>query len=769
MRPLRHLTSRAWHLVSAALIALPLAGLATLTLAFGSPGMAYASSSSAGLPPSASPPGGTTIDPLQYQCTVDAPSCNAVGTTHDFYNGTNTEALYTEGFFCDKSVSSHSSNGCEAGAKYNNLPPGVPNASNTDPLYIPVPLFKSSELSTPGPAELQCPATAPCIDHPHSIDLSRLASTLDPILGTTPTQLQSTPLPGHDHVITSLNNNRPEWWPVVVVGVTNETAWNEIVSAKSYAEIQTLQANSSSGVTANIPTNVFLYFQVLPGTVPEARASVTSMSVPPSGTNADGTTFTNLKNDCTENAGSTCENVGITHDWINGQNVDALYSQNFFCDRSVSSKDANGCEAGAGYKALPPGVSSATFTDPLYIPVPLFKPAPSYLQCQAGKTCIDHPSSIDLSRLSSVLDPILGTTPSQLASTPLPGHDHIITTRNQNQPEWWPVVVIGVTNPSSWAEIEAAKSYSEVQALQAQPNSGVTANIPTNAFLWFTTLPGNGPNTPPPGSTPPLPTTGTSTTCMSTLPPGSVVGGAATANGGGYWAVDSAGDVAAFGNAHCYGSLTGIHLNAPIVGIAPDHQTGGYWLVASDGGVFSFNAPFHGSAGNVHLAQPVVGMAATPDGNGYFLVAKDGGVFTYGDAHFHGSVPGVLAAGQQLNAPVVGIATDAATGGYWVAASDGGVFSFDAAFHGSLGGIRLNKPVVGIKSSGAAGSGYRMVASDGGVFDFGSAVFHGSAGNITLNRPVVGLMDDSATGGYWLVASDGGIFSYQAPFHGSAA
>jgi hypothetical protein len=31
------------------------------------------------------------------------------------------------------------------------------------------------------------------------------------------------------------------------------------------------------------------------------------------------------------------------------------------------------------------------------------------------------------------------------------------------------------------------------------------------------------------------------------------------------------------------------------------------------------------------------------------------------------------------------------------------------------------------------------VASDGGIFAFGDAAFHGSTGGITLNKPVVGM------------------------------
>jgi hypothetical protein len=32
-----------------------------------------------------------------------------------------------------------------------------------------------------------------------------------------------------------------------------------------------------------------------------------------------------------------------------------------------------------------------------------------------------------------------------------------------------------------------------------------------------------------------------------------------------------------------------------------------------------------------------------------------------------------------------------------------------------------------------------LVASDGGIFSYGDATFHGSTGGITLNKPVVGM------------------------------
>jgi hypothetical protein len=57
-------------------------------------------------------------------------------------------------------------------------------------------------------------------------------------------------------------------------------------------------------------------------------------------------------------------------------------------------------------------------------------------------------------------------------------------------------------------------------------------------------------------------------------------------------------------------------------------------------------------------------------------------------------------------------------------------------FFGSLGGIHLNAPVVGITSA-QGGNGYRLVASDGGLFDFGAATFAGSQGGQHLVAPVV--------------------------------
>ena len=148
---------------------------------------------------------------------------------------------------------------------------------------------------------------------------------------------------------------------------------------------------------------------------------------------------------------------------------------------------------------------------------------------------------------------------------------------------------------------------------------------------------------------------------------------------------------------------------------------------------------------------------------GYWLAAADGGLFTYGDAEFHGS-----AGGLALDRPIVGMAAPSTGAGYWLVASDGGIFSFGGVpFLGSTGGTRLNKPIVGMAST-PTGQGYWLVASDGGIFSYGDAAFFGSTGAIALNQPIVAMASTPTGLGYWLVARDGGIFSFgDATFLGS--
>ena len=223
----------------------------------------------------------------------------------------------------------------------------------------------------------------------------------------------------------------------------------------------------------------------------------------------------------------------------------------------------------------------------------------------------------------------------------------------------------------------------------------------------------------------------------------------------GYWSATADGRVLPFGEAKPHGSLAGIPLNAPIVGMAPTPSGNGYWLLGADGGVFSYgDAKFYGSTGNIKLNKPVVKMAPTPTGKGYWFVANDGGIFSFGDAKFFGSTGGI-----KPNMPVVGMSPTPSGKGYWLVASDGGIFAFgDAAFHGSTGGIKLNKPVVSMAPN-PVGKGYWLVASDGGLFAFDVPYLGSVPGSRSADKyPGAVQMRATSTGkGYYIADANGGI------------
>ena len=90
-----------------------------------------------------------------------------------------------------------------------------------------------------------------------------------------------------------------------------------------------------------------------------------------------------------------------------------------------------------------------------------------------------------------------------------------------------------------------------------------------------------------------------------------------------------------------------------------------------------------------------------------------------------------------MNRPVNGLVPTGTNRGYWLVASDGGIFAFgDATFRGSMGGTRLNRPVVGMVRYG---NGYLMVGADGGIFDFSDQPFLGSLAGTPLAYPIVSV------------------------------
>lgn len=171
-----------------------------------------------------------------------------------------------------------------------------------------------------------------------------------------------------------------------------------------------------------------------------------------------------------------CLGIGQTAAWLQGRTVQIRYSHPYFCATPPASGATSNCEAGAGASQPPTGGSVVS---PIYVMVPLgFTPPTHTLQCPVAGNCIDHPSTIDLSRL-------FGTGASNVA---LPPHSHILVNSEQNQSAWWPVVVIGVTNPHAWTQIVQGRSYQTVRQIRRTHASWLTANVPTNLYLFFQVL-----------------------------------------------------------------------------------------------------------------------------------------------------------------------------------------------------------------------------------------------------------------------------------------
>jgi hypothetical protein len=221
-----------------------------------------------------------------------------------------------------------------------------------------------------------------------------------------------------------------------------------------------------------------------------------------------------------------------------------------------------------------------------------------------------------------------------------------------------------------------------------------------------------------------------------------VVGIAAAPDGGGYWLVDRAGTVSAFGDVKGYGSRRG-GKGEPIVGIAATPDGKGYWIAAANGTVSAFgDAKVYPSRGPAVKAKPTgeaetVGIASTADGHGYWLVAGDGAVRGFGDAVAHNSHAVHMSS-------VTGIAAAGAAGGYWLVDKWGAVYAFGSPFYGSVPAIVTERAVAGIAES-PGGGGYRLVDGGGALFCFGTATHLGSASTAHPAQAIVGI----ASPGTW--------------------
>jgi hypothetical protein len=87
---------------------------------------------------------------------------------------------------------------------------------------------------------------------------------------------------------------------------------------------------------------------------------------------------------------------GFTGGWLNGQTVQFFYTREFFCEPPPSSGAPSQCEVGEDGDTDPRPGKIPT----LFVMTPLgFRPPDATLQCPIVGSCINHPSTIDLSRI----------------------------------------------------------------------------------------------------------------------------------------------------------------------------------------------------------------------------------------------------------------------------------------------------------------------------------------------------------------------------------
>jgi hypothetical protein len=169
------------------------------------------------------------------------------GTTAGWADGKTVEFFYRKDFFCRQLPASGADSQCALGAE----PTVAPRGGRIPVVYVMTPLgFR------PDDATLHCPDVGDCINHPRTIDLSRIFGA-----GT-----ENAELPAHSHVVEgpgTLKGASAGWWEIEVIGVTSPAVWDEVVQGKSLARVRELQA-AGVDITPDLPTNLFLFFGVRP-------------------------------------------------------------------------------------------------------------------------------------------------------------------------------------------------------------------------------------------------------------------------------------------------------------------------------------------------------------------------------------------------------------------------------------------------------------------------------------------------------------------------
>jgi hypothetical protein len=199
----------------------------------------------------------------------------------------------------------------------------------------------------------------------------------------------------------------------------------------------------------------------------------------------------------------------------------------------------------------------------------------------------------------------------------------------------------------------------------------------------------------------------------------------------GYWQVRSTGTVFAFGDARVYPAQDGRTHVARVLAFAVHPSGDGYWTLDEAGRVLAYGAAqwWSDPLDDVVPFFRFQDITSTPSGRGYWVLRRDGAVFAFGDAQSLGGSPhnGFHVDGGKAFAQ--SIESHPTQPGYWVLWSDGFVDAINLPHYGHANrdGFLPLEWVTQLKRT-STGAGYWIVSGAGIVQARGDAQFKGNAG-----------------------------------------
>lgn len=221
-----------------------------------------------------------------------------------------------------------------------------------------------------------------------------------------------------------------------------------------------------------------------------------------------------------------------------------------------------------------------------------------------------------------------------------------------------------------------------------------------------------------------------------------------TADGQGYAAVNSSGQIYAFGAVRYHGNPTGF--SGEIVGISVTRDGQGYAAISSAGQVYAYGTVQH--RGNPAGHSGIVGISVTADGQGYIAISGTGQVYAYGTAAYRGNPSG-------FSGGIVGVSVTADGQGYAAISGSGQVYAYGTAQH--RGNPTGHSGIVGITVTGN-GQGYIAISNSGQVYAYNTP-YRGNPTGFTGG--IVGVSTTADGQGYAALSGIGQVYAYGTVAH----